>query len=85
MNIVCTSSRAFWNACCTVGDKLVVFDISLFLAGVLDLLFVLLVADGILNICLEVCSMWVMCFLTCSLELLYWNSNVFIYIVVTRS
>ena len=78
MNIVWTSSRAFWNACCTVGDKLLGFDTSLLLAGVLDLLFVLVVADGILNICVMLCllldkcsSMWVMCFLTCCLELLY--------------
>lgn len=55
MNIVWTSSRAFWNACCTVGDNLLGFDISLSLAGVLDLLFVLLVADGILNICVLLC------------------------------
>jgi len=57
MNIVWTSSRAFWNAFCTVGDKLLGFDTLLFLAGVLDLLFVLLVADGILNICV--------CFVCC--------------------
>jgi hypothetical protein len=33
------------------------FDTSLLLAGVLDLLFVLVVADGILNICV--------CFVCC--------------------